>query len=154
MHFVHEILWIECFLDKTSIVFQKSSFLEFQSIECVFRPIENPLIFKLGLYLVQLILDWCSISWIYFLIDRNQFLTYRNLKVLKANFLFGSMVPDQYSTYWDSKEKENKWLFQITCSSLFQIFFFLFLPFLSRPIQSKIFCRFPPQIFKGFCPQV
>ena len=141
MHFIHEILWIECFLHKTSIVFQKSSFPEFLSIECVFWLIENPLIFKLGLYLVRLILDWYSISRICFSIDQNQFSTDRNLKVFKANFCLAQLVLDQYSTDQDSKEKKNKSLFQLMCFLLFQIVFFLFLPFSFSidPIQDFFF---------------
>ena len=61
MHFIHEINWFECFLHKTSVVFQNSIFPEFQSIECVFLPIENSLNFlslvSLGSIDPQLALD-------------------------------------------------------------------------------------------------
>ena len=113
MHFIHEIIWIECFLHKLLLFFKKSCFLEFRSIKHVFWSIENPLFFKDWSRLVRLVPDW-----------------YSNDRISKGM-------------------KKKKKLFHLTCSSLFQIFFFLFHPFLSR-----LFCHFPPQIFKGFCPQV
>ena len=46
MHFIHEIIWIEWFLHNLLQFFKKFKFLEFPPIECVFRPIKNPLIFN------------------------------------------------------------------------------------------------------------
>ena len=46
MHFIYEITWVEVFLYNLLQFFQKFKFPEFRSIECVFRPIENPLIFN------------------------------------------------------------------------------------------------------------
>ena len=46
MHFIHEIIWVKWFLHNLLLFFKKFKFLEFRSIKCVFRPIENPLIFN------------------------------------------------------------------------------------------------------------
>ena len=46
MHFIHEITWVEVFLHNLWQFFKKFKFPEFRSIECVFRLIENPLIFN------------------------------------------------------------------------------------------------------------
>ena len=48
------------------------------------------------------------------------------------------------------KKKKKKKLFHLMCSSLFEIFFFPFRPFLSRPIQSKFFLSFSSSNLQGF----
>ena len=65
-----------------------------------------------------------------FLIYWNHFLTNRNFKCfLKKTFCVVRLVPDRSSTDGHSKEEKNKRPFHLTCSSLFQIVFSLFLPF-------------------------
>ena len=46
MYFIHEIIWVECFLHKLVQFFKKFRFPEFRLIECVSWPIEIPLIFN------------------------------------------------------------------------------------------------------------
>ena len=102
--------------------------------------------------------DWSSIGSqsiksIFLLVETN-FPPIEILSVFKENLLSSSIGTQSVLDWSGFEKKENKTLFLSTCSSLFQIVFFPFCLFLSRPIKSKIFCRFPPQIFKGFCPQV
>ena len=72
------------------------------------------------------------------------------LKICKANFLFGSIGTRLVLDRLRFKRKEKQKTFLSTCSSLFQTLFSSFLPFLSQPIQSKLFLSFSSSNLQRF----
>ena len=59
-----------------------------------------------------------------------------------------------YLTDRVSKRKKNKKLFSARVLHFFKQFSLLFVFFSLDRSNTSIFCHFPPQIFKGFCPQL
>jgi len=155
MHFIHEIIWIKCFLHKTSAIFQKIQISRISMDRMCFLTDRKSLEF---ISFVSAWFDWSSIGArlvesVFRLIETN-FWSIVILKFLKKTFYLAQLVPDRYSINRDSKEKRNKRLFSARVHHFFKhfsLFFFLF--FLDRS-NSNFFCCFPPQLFKGFCPQV
>ena len=88
-----------------------------------------------GLIVPQLVLDQSNL---FFRLIESNFQPIENFKVFKAN-LPSSLIGTQSVLDRSSFERiEQKGLSLSTCSTLFQRLFYLFLPFLSRPIQSKL----------------
>ena len=89
MHFIHEILCFEWFMHKLALFFKNLIFPDFRSIEVVARPIEIAIKNLVWICLARSVLDWCSIDWIYFSIDRSSISTdrYSNSECFKKSFL-------------------------------------------------------------------
>ena len=101
MHFIHEIIWIEWFLHNLLQFFKKFKFLEFPPIECVFRPIKNPLIF-----------NHCSLPnsiGIHSMLDQSKL----------KNF--------QFLSFWPIFFCMHHLCLGFTCIALFFFFFFLYI---------------------------
>ena len=143
MHFIHQILWIECFLHKTFFIFQKIQFSRILINWMCFSTDRKSLEF---ISLVSAWFNWSSIGArsvesVFQFIETN-FWQIVILKICKANFLFGSIGTWLVLDRLRFKRKEKQKTFLSTCSSLFQTLFSSFLPFLSQPIQSKLFLSF------------
>ena len=154
MHFIHEINWFDCFLHKTSAVFQKILFSRLLIDRMCFLTNKKSLEFLSlvlpGSIAPRLVLNQSNLFFWY--IESN-FWPIENFKVFKTNLLSGLIITRSVLDRSSFERIEQKGLFLSTCSTLFQRLFYLFLPFLSQPIQSKLPCCFLPQIFKGFCSQ-
>ena len=151
IHFIHEILWIECFLHKTSVVFQKIQISRILMNRMCFSTNRKSLEF---ISLVFAWFDWSSIGArsvesVFQFIETN-FWQIVILKICKANFLFGSIGTRLVLDRLRFKRKEKQKTFLSTCSSLFQTLFSSFLPFLSQPIQSKLFLSFSSSNLQWF----
>ena len=151
MHFIHEIIWIKCFLHKTFAIFQKIQISRISMDRMCFLTDRKSLEF---ISFVSAWFDWSSIGArlvesVFRSIETN-FWPIVILKIFKANFLSGSIgtwsILDQ--SRFERKEKQKTFL--STCSSLFQTLFSFFLPFLSRPIQFKLFLLFSSSTLQRF----
>ena len=115
------------FYIKYPLFFKNVTFLDFQSIKAITQPIKIAIKILVWIYLTQSVLDWCSIDRIYFSINRSSISTNR---ISKAECF----------------KKRFSHMFFIS----FKNFQILSLTFSLRPIQSKIVCRFLPQISPRF----
>ena len=118
------------FCIKFLLFIKNFNFSNFQSIECIFRPIENAFKILVWICLARLVLNWCLINRIYFSINRTPI-----------------------STDWNSKVKSFKKLIPhvfFSISKAFQAFSY----FLSsiNPLWG-IFVVFFHKFLQGFCPQ-
>ena len=157
MHFIHEINWFECFMHKTSIVFQNFNFSRISIDWMCFLTDRKSLEFLnlvlLGLivpWLVRLFLDWCSIN-------RNCFFDWSNTNFNRSKNLIFFSLPSIWLDWYpigarpiEFWKKRTKRFFPSRVHHFFINFFYHFLLSLSRPIQSKLLCHFLPQNFQKF----
>ena len=115
MHFIYEIKLFEWFMHKTSFVFQKFQFSKF-SIDQIYFSTDRKCVKNFGLNLPG------------------------SIGARSIEFIFWSIEPQ----FWPIEIRKFSLLkcFSLTCSSLFQKLFRLFLSFSLRPIQSKGFLSF------------
>ena len=151
MHFIHEIIWFECFLHRTFAVFQNFSFSRISINRMCFSTDRKSLEF-LSLVLpssiaLRLVLDqsklFFSIDWILISTD--------------WKFWFLKSLPFVWLDWYpigarsiEFRKKRTKMFFPSCVHHFFIKFFYLFLFYLSWPVQSKLFCCFLPQNFQRF----
>ena len=63
MHFIHEIIWFECFLHNLLQLFKNSVFQNFNWLNVFFDRSKIPWFLIIALSLTRLMFNWCSINW-------------------------------------------------------------------------------------------